>query len=120
VFTPPWNRCDARTMDSLTRLGFAGVSRFFNARPPAPEGLATLDVHVDLHTRKHGDGQSRWKPIIAETGHFLAQGRCGIMIHHRRMDEDDFGFLEMLLGALARRPQVTRAGFGDLLKAIRG
>lgn len=114
VFTPPWNRCTAASLDVLARTGFAGVSRFAGAAPLVPSGLAALDLHVDLHTRKNGEG---WPAIIAELGCFLAQGRCGIMIHHRRMGESDFVFLDLLLGVLAQRRQIVRSSFPELAAA---
>jgi len=114
VFTPPWNRCGATTLALLVRSGFIAVSRFVGAEPLVPRQLSVLDLHVDLHTRKAPEGRSPWAQIVDELGRALARGRCGIMIHHRRMGENDFVFLDLLLAVLEGHRQVVRASFAGM------
>jgi hypothetical protein len=117
VFTPPWNRCDQNTLDLLKKLGYAGVSRTRRAEPQAPPGLPEFPVHVDLHTRKDQDPASGWSNLSAELFQALCADRCGIMIHHQRMNEPAFAFLEMLLEMLVRQHHFRLVHFRDLVKA---
>ena len=117
VFTPPWNRCDENTLDLLKRLGYAGVSRTGRAEPQTPAGLPEFPVHVDLHTRKDPDPASGWSKLLTELFQALSSGRCGIMIHHQRMNEPAFAFLEMLLEILARQNHFRLVHFRDLVGA---
>ena len=53
IFTPPWNRFSSATVKALRNLGFRGISTY--GSPPQgvriPCDLASLPVHIDLHTR---------------------------------------------------------------------
>ncbi|HSO66927.1 MAG TPA: hypothetical protein VLP30_03645, partial [Desulfatirhabdiaceae bacterium] len=97
VFTPPWNRCDDRTLIHLKNLGYLAVSRNWNAHPAAPHGLLDIPVHVDLHTRREPNPQDGWDALFQELEAGLASGRCGIMIHHDRMNDAALVFLDRLL-----------------------
>ena len=39
---------------------------------------------------------------------------CGIMIHHQRMNEAAFDFLEMLLGIIVKRKEIQLVNYRDL------
>ncbi|MFH1152732.1 MAG: polysaccharide deacetylase family protein [Pseudomonadota bacterium] len=99
-FTPPWNRCSSETLGFLASGGFRGVSRSRGSLPPAPEGLAVMDVTVDLHTRKETSPDQGWEALYAELAQGLASGLCGIMLHHNQMNEGAFIFLEFLLARI--------------------
>ena len=77
VFTPPWNRCDQKTLDVLKNLGYAAVSRSRSSRPPPPKGLPNFDVNVDLHTRKEKTPTAGWNNLLDELQQAIASGRCG-------------------------------------------
>jgi hypothetical protein len=96
-FTPPWNRCGSDTLTALKMHGFKGISRDSGASPKAPEGVAQIDVNVDLHTRKDKDSESGWEALFRELEQGLASGLCGVMLHHMRMNEQAFIFLDLLL-----------------------
>ncbi len=113
-FTPPWNRCTRETMDSLVKLGFDGISRSAGSRPGPPEMLKEYSVHVDLHTRKESSAALGWDAFFNELSQGLATGVCGIMLHHRRMDEPAFIFLESLLKAVAVQPKIKGVTFTTL------
>ncbi len=114
VFTPPWNRCDGRTLEALARLGYRAVSRRAGARPPAPPGLPDLAVDVDLHTRREPEAAAGWRGLLHELEAGLAGGRCGVMIHHRRMNAAALEFIDGLLALLGRRSAVRWVDFRDL------
>jgi len=101
VFTPPWNRCDQKTLEVLKYLGYAAVSRSRGSRPPASKGLPSFDINVDLHTRKEKTPAAGWLNLFDELQQAIASGRCGIMIHHQRMNQAAFDFLEILLRIVA-------------------
>ncbi|MEW5736755.1 MAG: polysaccharide deacetylase family protein [Thermodesulfobacteriota bacterium] len=116
AFTPPWNRCGAKALESLSRLGFRAVSRSAGATPEAGRGLASLDVSVDLHTRKEPDAGSAWGALFSRLSEGLAGGRpLGIMIHHQRMNREAFVFLGMLLAALSEHGAVVLQNFRGLV-----
>lgn len=66
VFTPPWNRCDKRTLQLLKKHGFVAVSRSQNPKNSTLKGLADFCVNVDLHTRKDRNFASGWRNLLAE------------------------------------------------------
>jgi hypothetical protein len=100
AFTPPWNRCDQETLTALPGLGFRALSRSLGAQPPAPATITEYPVSVDLHTRKEQDDRDSWQNLFAELRENLANGFCGVMVHHQRMNRRAFGFLDLLLDKL--------------------
>ena len=114
VFTPPWNRCDQSTLCILKELNYQAVSRSEKSDPPAPDGLPDFAVSVDLHTRKEDHPLLGWEGLFSELGGSLSQNLCGIMIHHQRMNETAFAFLEMFLQALIKQQHLHLVHFMDL------
>jgi hypothetical protein len=116
AFTPPWNRCDSETLQALTELGYQALSRNLGAQPPAPVSLTEYPVGVDLHTRKENDGESGWQNFLVELKESLGKGFCGIMIHHQRMNNAAFDFMELLLSELKRSNLARLVHVGTLVK----
>jgi len=116
VFTPPWNRCSRAALDHLAATGFHAVSRSAGARPPAMGAVPDLAVNVDLHTRRESLPTEGWQGLFTEFEAALVSGRCGIMIHHQRMNDTAFRFLDLLLAAVSRFPAVQPVSFKDLVK----
>ncbi|CAB1065232.1 FIG00597230: hypothetical protein [Olavius sp. associated proteobacterium Delta 1] len=114
VFTPPWNRCDQKALEVLKHLGYAAVSRSRGSRRPSSKSLPNFDVNVDLHTRKEKTPAAGWNNLFDELQQAIASGRCGIMIHHQRMNEAAFDFLAILLMTLARSKKLRLVHFKDL------
>ena len=112
VFTPPWNRCDGRTLTLLKELNYRAVSRFRGSAPKPPEGLPDFAVNVDLHTRKEDKLADPWADLFSDIGTALSQRHCGIMIHHQRMNEAAFVFLEVFLQSLLRQKRLQLVHFG--------
>ena len=115
IFTPPWNRCDGRTLHLLRESGYLAVSRSRDALPPSPEGLPDLSVHIDLHTRKGRDPKADLCLLIQEMEAAFAGGCCGIMVHHTRMNRAAFSFLEALLDILCTTPRAAAVGFREMV-----
>lgn len=115
VFTVPWNRCSSITLELLKELGYHAVSRSQGSLPPPPEGLPDFQVNVDLHTRKELDAEEGWNALFAELKGALLSGLCGIMIHHQRMNDAAFAFLEVLLQKLSRHQDLHIVHFKDLV-----
>jgi hypothetical protein len=82
--------------------------------PPAPDGLPDFAVNVDLHTRKEEDPVSGWNGLFSEIRSALSQNHCGMMIHHQRMNEAAFVFLEIFIQALLKQRRFRPVDFGDL------
>jgi hypothetical protein len=115
VFTVPWNRCNSITLELLKELGYHAVSRSQGSLPPPPEGLPDFQVNVDLHTRKELDYEEGWSALFAELRGALLSGLCGIMIHHQRMNDAAFAFLEVLLQTLSRHQDLDIVHFKDMV-----
>jgi peptidoglycan/xylan/chitin deacetylase (PgdA/CDA1 family) len=114
VFTPPWNRCDHNTLGLLKELNYRAVSRSKKSVPPSPYGLPDFAVSVDLHTRKEGHPLFGWESLFSELGSALSQSPCGIMIHHQRMNEAAFVFLERFIQTLIKQRHFNIVHFMDL------
>lgn len=115
AFTPPWNRCGQWALDALSSLGFLAVSRFQGATPPPPAGLAEVSVNLDPHTRKDASAVKGWQSLSFELTEALASGVCGVMIHHHRMNDAAFDFMEMLLDIFTVTPAIEMKGLPDLI-----
>ena len=120
IFTPPWNRCSARTLELLKSRAYLAVSRSAGSQPPPPQGLPDIDVNIDLHTRREKDPRQGWQNLLQEMTAAAEQGLWGVMIHHRRMNTAAFEFLDSLLAALAADPRVDLVGMPELVKSVVG
>lgn len=116
VFTPPWNRCSTATLQALTELGFLAVSRSRGAHPETLKNLTDFQVNVDLHTRKEHSSELAFANLLAEIEAGFASGRCGIMIHHQRMNDRALSLLDILLEQISNNRTLVPVHFGDLLK----
>jgi len=116
VFTPPWNRCDGESLAAMPAIGFKGVSRTVGAGPDAPAELPDFPVLMDLHTRKEPDPDSSLDAMLDELSRGLASGSFGIMLHHQRMNQAAFTFLDELLLQIASRKEIKRVHFGHLIQ----
>jgi hypothetical protein len=116
VFTPPWNRCGEATLQALVDLGFAALSRNFGARPETLPGLPDFQVNVDLHTRKESIPPLSFATLLREIEEGFGSGRCGIMIHHQRMNDQALELLDLFLETIAGNRHVLPVHFGDLVK----
>jgi hypothetical protein len=116
VFIPPWNRCDQETLSTLSELGFKALSLFQGTRPAAPPGIIDYPVKVDLHTRKERDSEGGWQGLLNELRQSLTSGFCGIMIHHQRMNDAAFDFLDLLMSMLRQWNKARLVHLGNLLE----
>jgi hypothetical protein len=114
VFTPPWNRCNQKTLDVLKSLGYVAVSRSQGSSSPSSNELSSFDVNVDLHTRREKTPAAGWENLFNELQQGIASGQCGIMIHHQRMNQTAFDFLDILLKALCRCKNLKAVHFKDM------
>lgn len=101
LFTPPWNRVDAETVESLVELEYAAISRSAGEQKkvPVPNTLPDIPVNVDLHTRSEADPESGLAALLDEFKEAVASGRVGVMLHHQRMNESSFRFLDDCLAS---------------------
>ncbi len=116
VFTPPWNRCGLSTLILLKELGYHAVSRSIGSQPSTPDQLPDFQVNVDLHTRKEQRSGGEWDGLFEDLKSALMSGFCGIMIHHQRMNEAAFAFLEVLLEKFSGCKDLFLVNFGDLVR----
>jgi hypothetical protein len=115
VFTPPWNRCTADTLETLINLEFLAISRYQGAKPESPTTLPDLSVNVDLHTRKESTAELALDNLLHELERGISSGFCGIMLHHQRMNKRAFDFLDLLLYQINIEKRLNPVHFQDLL-----
>ena len=118
IFTPPWNRCDFRTLELLKEFGYRAVSRHRGSLPPSPQGLPDFCANVDLHTRKAVNPSTDWDRLYSEFEESMASGLCGIMIHHRKMNDLSFFFVDTLVQLLRRRKDISLVHLGNLAEGL--
>jgi peptidoglycan/xylan/chitin deacetylase (PgdA/CDA1 family) len=116
VFTPPWNRCSLNTLELLKACGYLAVSRDCGARPDSPSALPDYCMHVDLHTHKAPDPVAGWERLFKTLTRDISAGRCGIMLHHQKMNAAAFDFLEILLKTLKKCKKLQLVNFKNLTR----
>jgi hypothetical protein len=117
VFTPPWNRCDARSLAILKSSGFKAVSRHHRSMPKTGKDFPDFSINVDLHTRSEITPEDGWQGLWNELRMAVSSGTCGIMIHHQRMNPKAFEFLDMLLDCIHQDRRMRPVHFADMLHA---
>lgn len=115
IFTPPWNRIGDQALSTLHSIGLRAVSRDETQSWHHPSRLPELPVHVDLHTHKASNPNLARQHLLDCLTEALTRGSCGIMIHHQRMNDTAFAFLDFLLRALQRYKAARSVGFTDIL-----
>ncbi len=115
VFTPPWNRCDFRTLKLIQKYDYLAVSTGKGSGGPLPDGLTNFYVNVDLHTRKEANPAAGWNNLFEELKAAISSGYCGIMIHHQRMNDAAYEFLEILFKAILAQKKLQLVHFEDLV-----
>ncbi|MFQ5481565.1 MAG: DUF2334 domain-containing protein [Nitrospinaceae bacterium] len=120
IFTPPWNRCAAPTVDGLKNLHFLALSRDQTAVPLGLHGLEEIPVHIDWFRKIKGErisleqlGQS-----IADTIQ-INRGPVGIMLHHAPMESEDFHALEELLKLMVKKDKISPCLMRDVITGFR-
>ena len=103
IFTPPWNRCNAATVECLAELDFRTLSRDRGAAALDRRGLSELPVDVDWCKRL-----SEERPL-EQLGRALAGAAAtgeptGVMLHHAVMTDADAAPLAELLRLLSMHP----------------
>jgi len=109
AFTPPWNMCSETTLQLIRELKYNSISRFHGISPKAPNSLPEFPVNIDLHTRKETDPLRDWKKLINEIKATVSYGYCGIMLHHKYMNDNAFDFLELFLNITGRYKNIRPA-----------
>jgi len=116
IFTPPWNRCDNNTLKQLKNLRYKALSRSSGNKMRNSEGIIEYNIDVDLHTRKEKDLEKGWDNLFREFKQALANGLCGIMIHHQLMNDQAFVFIESLFQVLAHKSEIETVHLQKLVE----
>ncbi len=118
VFTPPWNRCTDETYHVLDRLGFQVFSKDKGDRPVAGFGFKEISTTLDLYRWKGGASMKSPDEIVESLAiQMRGRGPIGLLLHHKVMTEEAFAFLDALLGALCRYPNLRFHTFQSLAEA---
>ncbi|MEZ4861136.1 MAG: glycosyltransferase [Caldilineaceae bacterium] len=117
VFTPPWNRYTADTLQVIDELGFAAFSGLLQNAPVTGYGFQDLSVTLDLYRWKGGAVMKDPALIVADLIDQIHRGApIGLLLHHKVMDVDAFAFLDGLLATLRRYPFIHFHTFITLQK----
>jgi hypothetical protein len=124
VFVPPWNRFADRFLPLLVEAGLTTVSQQAPRKVALPEGIAALDVHLDVTDWRGDRGFIGAGPAL---GRLLAELRVrresdddsaiGILTHHLVMDRATEDFIAELLMWTGGLPGARWLGAGELLAA---
>jgi len=103
AFVPPWNRLADRFLPRLPEAGYVMLSRDGRERAQTA-GLVERNVGVDLHTSRKPPPPTP-EALWDEVQRLEAAGApaVGVMLHHARMDEAAFSFLEGFMRLLNER-----------------
>jgi peptidoglycan/xylan/chitin deacetylase (PgdA/CDA1 family) len=114
VFTPPWNRYDDNTVKLLRQLKYKAISGNSTNTSGNLEKITEYNVHVDLHTRKEKSPEAGWDNLFDDLSKALANGVCGIMVHHQRMNKQAFVFMEHFFQALSNKNYIKTVHFKNI------
>ena len=107
IFTPPWNRCTTATASCLRDNGITAMSRDRSAGSLSVSGVAECPIDVDWFWRSKGERlpRERW---VAGMAAMVAEANrpLGVMLHHARMDVDEFCALADVMQMFAESPRV--------------
>ena len=124
VFVPPWNRFADRFLPLLAEAGLTTVSQQAPRRTALPDGVAAIDIHLDV-TAWHGS--RGFIGVGSALGRLIAElrarresgddGAIGILTHHLVMDRATEDFIAELLMWTGGLPGARWLGAGELLAA---
>lgn len=115
AFSPPWNACTPDTARAMRQLGFQVLSAWPGYFPGREYGLLEYPATLDLH---NWDAQAPRSPAIVAMYLFSQwlhyDGPIGLLLHHRVMTSEAFGFLELLLRRIIQAGHVSFNNFESL------
>lgn len=115
LFTPPWNRCSAETMQALVELDFKAISRSTNVSPQPPQELPDIPVNIDLHTIKESNSTKGIQILQNQMKNSVKSGCAAFMLHHQRMNKTSQLFLHYLLDKINNTPGLRVKDIRDML-----
>ncbi len=115
IFTPPWNRCSGRTLTILSEIGFKAISRSETNLPITESDLPDIYVNIDLHTIKESKSKAAWNQFFKILDQAIKNNYCGFMIHHQRMNDNAFIFLEILLKCIIKHKLLNILHFNEII-----
>lgn len=114
-FTPPWNRCSIETLEALKELQFRIVSGSSGTPFKQMVPLDYIPINIDLHTDKEPNQTAALYSLEKQFTHAGISGRLGIMLHHQRMNDCAFTFLNALLKLMRQSHRFNFVHFGDMI-----
>lgn len=102
AFTPPWNRIEGQFIKLLSGAGFKVLSRD-PGKLANVDSIIDLNIDIDIHTSKKGKITDPLKIISAIEQTWSEKDICGVMLHHKHMEDNDFLVLDLLLAEINKR-----------------
>jgi hypothetical protein len=100
LLVPPWNRIAQGLIDSLSDMGFAGLSTFGHEKPAT---IKMINTHVDLIDWKSTRGGRASDLLVGEFVENIGATNkpIGFLTHHLVHDEAAWSFMESFFEATA-------------------
>lgn len=104
MFSPPWNRYGASTLEALTRTGFSAFSCLVRPDAPTHPSVAFVPMTMDPVQWRKEPVHRPWDQVQSELAAALEQsGYAGLELHHEVMTDQDMAGFERLLERLGER-----------------
>ena len=100
IFTPPWNRCTAKTCKVLPKLGFQALSRIVGGKDFEYAGLTDISVSIDWQKKKQGVHLTSVEFCQYAESYLLHDEVVGVMLHHEHLTDDDLDRLQLFITSL--------------------
>lgn len=115
ILVPPWNRIRDSLVPELPGLGYAALSTFAAATPPASAALPRLDSDLDIMDWRNGRRGRSDDDLCARLVRLVASatgtGRAiGVLTHHLAHDEAAWSFLHRVLRTMRQHRGVDFTG----------
>lgn len=104
VFSPPWNRYGASTLEALALAEFVAFSSAVRPGAPTQASVACVPMTLDPVQWRPSPKHQPWEDIQLELATSLErEGFAGLELHIEVMTEDDVEGLDLLLAEFVRR-----------------
>lgn len=105
IFSPPWNRYGATTLEALAQAGFAALSCLERTGATTHPSVVHIPMSTDPIRWRPEPTYRPWNETQAELFDALDRaGVAGLELHHAHLDDQDLDGLDRTLAEIVSRP----------------